>query len=70
MQKGIKAAELHIYYEVGGQDLRITELQSMCPRNSRSVVEVRWGEQTDPTSVRILVPLPALTVFESVDPVL
>ena len=30
----------------------------MCPRNSRSVVEVRWGEQTDPTSVRILVPLP------------
>ena len=24
MQKRVKAAKLHIYYEVGGQDLRIT----------------------------------------------
>ena len=26
MQKRVKAAKLHIYYEVGGQDLRITAM--------------------------------------------
>ena len=46
------------------------QLQSMLECNSRSVVEVRWGEQTEPDSARIQVPLPALTAFESVDPAL
>ena len=27
VQKRVKAAKLHIYYEVGGQDLRITDDQ-------------------------------------------
>ena len=45
VQKRVKAAKLHIYYEVGGQDLRITEWMH------RSEGTVNDASQTDYTRV-------------------
>ena len=51
VQKRVKAAKLHIYYEVGGQDLRITEDTKSAPdtqdaESCRRQTGCRLGEWT------------------------